>query len=190
MNEQIEEAEQPTATIDQVIEQWLDDGYFDGVHRKFRNEFGDLGEADIEDAVSRVVDKMLAGPSGAIRHPRGYLVVGVRYRLRNVLRRVVPDQLPEDEDTRLAARPTQDEQIFATELLRVVKERIALWPNRKMATVTLAYVEAAYYGELVGPEELQQIVLDNLGEDVTLTNVSTLLNRGRARLMVQLAGKA
>lgn len=106
-------------------------------------------------------------PQGAVRHPRGYLIVAVRNTLRNVLRRLVPEELDGNEPG-LAARPTHDERLFANELLELVRSKLNHWPNRQMAVVTLSYIEAAFYDEPIDPEGIQQIVLDTLGDEISI----------------------
>lgn len=174
--------------IDKVIEGWLRGRYLDGVVQKLRRDFRVLGDAEIERAVENGVEKILkrAGDK-EIRNPKGYLMATVRNALLNVLRRLVPDELP-CEDDGMPVRRSAEEQFFEHELLELVREKISRWPNEQMATVTMAYIEAGYHNEPIDPTELQQIVLDNLGVELSLTNISTLLNRGRARLIRQLAG--
>lgn len=192
MSPESEEEVPPPDTIEKIVERWLDEKFLDGVHRKFSIQFsGQLDDADVEDAIARVIEKMLRNPSPvALRNPEGYFFTSVRNTLRNALRRLIPGELPEDESgeaERLARRQvTPEEQALAADLLEMVRRHINLWKNRNMAVVTLTYIEAAYYGEPIDPEYVQQVVLDTTGEEIIRSNVSTLLNRGRARLIDQL----
>lgn len=190
-DDEYEEEEPPARTIEEIVSGWTSPKgreFLDGVHRRFTQQFRDqLGEADIEEAIARVIDKMLAKPSPvALRYPEGYLIKSVQNTLRNALRRIIPGELP-DDDLLADRRVSPEERELAAELLEMVRRRVNQWTNRNMAVVTMAYVEAHYYGEPIDTEAIQQIVLDTTGEDLTRTNVTTLLSRGRARLIKALS---
>lgn len=173
------------AAIADEVAGWLSDGYIDGVVQRFKREYRRY-DRDVEDAVSAAVEKLIKRAGrGPVGDPKGYFYVIVRNGLNDAARRLVHSELPEDD---LLGGNSDEYHIFAKELIGLVRKKVDGWPNKQMAIVTIAYIEAAYYDEPLAPEDVQQIVADTLGDEISRTNVSTLWNRGRTRLAEQLHG--
>ena len=127
---------------------------------------------------------LLRAEGRAIRNPKGYFYATVRNALVDATQRMTSGDLPADD--LFEGHRSPEEEVFGRELLAAVRDHIHGWSNRQMAVVTLAYVEAGWFGDRLEPEDVQEIVRDTLGLEITRTNVSTLWNRGKTRLLDRL----
>ena len=169
--------------LEKAFRAMLEEKFLDGLVRRFEKLFPDYS-SEVEDVLFGEVVKLAEATGAAPRNLRAVLTWRLRKRMLDVAKRT---PLAEDE-----AEPvdydTPERRAIRKEMFDRVKSLLDAWENRTMALVVRLTLEATYYDEILEVDDIKEIVLEQLGHDLTTANVWKLRSRGLKRLAAEVAG--
>jgi hypothetical protein len=105
-------------------------------------------------------------------------------RMKDLLDR--PPSRYGDTFDQIPARETPEMVLERAETFKVLKAIIARFPTRRMKLVTSITFDAAYYGEELSAAELQEILSEQYGEEMSINNIYQTRQRGMTRLVKEI----
>jgi hypothetical protein len=172
----------PAPELETEFRSMLEDKFLDGLIRRFEKLFPDHA-AHVEDVLYEEIVRLIEAAGPMPRNVRAVLTWRLRNRMLDVAKRPRPVDGAEPVDS-----DTPERQAIRKEMFDEVKSLIDRWPNRTMALVVRLTLEAVFYGEVLEVEDIKEIVLEQLGHQLTTANVWTLRSRGLKRLATDVAG--
>jgi DNA-directed RNA polymerase specialized sigma24 family protein len=176
-----------TATAASCVERMLRSRELEKIARDLERKFP-AGAAHADDAVANAVVRILALASPPAEGGLGsYLYRAAQNDMCDHLKaigRLTPlSSLYEEDDNDDGV----EEQVLGEVVFQQIRERVATWTNRNVRAVTLAAIDAAYRGVVLGVDELAHDASEIRGETLSRESVSQWKTRGLNRLRDELA---
>jgi DNA-directed RNA polymerase specialized sigma24 family protein len=163
------------------LEQLLIDMFPLGLVRQLQQQYGNLGSAQVEDAVAIAVERLVKRlRRGPVRDVRKYLSKIAFNELNRIALRATDLPLDGERDDR--PLPSAEEVALRNLAIDIIKEEIRTWENSHIREVTLIYVEATAYGEVLETDEVAEIIRSTLGEEINSLSVRKWRSRGLRKL--------
>lgn len=167
--------------LEQGFRSMMADKFLDGLVRRFEKLFPDHS-AEVEDVLYEEVVRLAEATGAPPRNLRAVLTWRLRKRMLDVAKRPRLEDWDEPVE-----RDTPERQAIRKEMFDQLKALIDAWENRTMALVVRLTLEATYYGEVLETDDIKEIVLEQLGHELSTTNVWKLRSRGLKRLAQEVA---
>lgn len=162
--------------LEQAFKKILEDRFLDGLIRRFEKLFPDHSSY-VEDVVLDEIANLVEGTGPRPKNLRALLTWRTRKRMLDVAKRPLLGEVREEVD-----HETPERKVIRKEMYSRIKVLLDGWENKAMALVVRLTLEAVYFDEILEIKDIQEFVLEQLGHDLTVSNVWKLRSRGLQRL--------